>query len=203
MSIVASKAVGSEGRVISFEPNEKSRQQLKRHLELNDCTNVRIESAGLMDVRQELQFYPERGVSSWNSSFIRAFVDPKQVIDAEVVACTTLDMYVEETGIIPQFIKIDTEGTEFFVLKGAAETIEKHRPVLLLEFNPKSAKAAGTSIAEILDFLTRMGYQTRVVPSKRYGGYDFKVEVPFSADVPTLEGLANVACVPAHRMPRG
>jgi FkbM family methyltransferase len=200
MSIIASKAVGPEGKVIAFEPNEKSRRHLERHLQLNGCANVRVESVGLMDVRQELDFYPQDGSSSWNSSFVRAFVDPNRKVESEKVPCTTLDSYVKETGSIPQFIKIDTEGTEFFVLKGAVETIERHQPVMLMEFNPQSAQTAGTSIEEILGFLTRLGYQTKMVPSKRYGGYDFRVEVPFNPDVPTLEGLANVVCVPAHRM---
>ncbi|MGD1082559.1 MAG: hypothetical protein ABR881_29950 [Candidatus Sulfotelmatobacter sp.] len=56
-------------------------------------------------------------------------------------------------------------------------------------------------MAEILKLLEDLNYQMCVVPAKRYGGYDFRVHVRFSEDVPTLEGgLANVACTPHERM---
>jgi len=71
---------------------------------------------------------------------------------------------------------------------------------VLMEFNPKSAEKAGTTVAEILKLLEDLNYQMLVVPAKPYGGYDFRVHVRFSEDVPTLEGLANVACVPQERV---
>jgi FkbM family methyltransferase len=198
MSAVASKAVGKKGKVIAFEPNEISRDHLRAHLDLNRCTNVTVESTGLMDRDGEYEFYPQAGNSSWNSSFVREFVDASHEVRPVTVKCTTLDQYVERTGLIPRLIKIDTEGTEFLVLNGAVRTINRYRPILLMEFNPASAEKAGTSVQELLRLLEGARYQTRVTPAKRYGGYDLRVHVPFSEDVPTLEGLANVACIPTE-----
>ncbi|MBV8773930.1 MAG: FkbM family methyltransferase [Deltaproteobacteria bacterium] len=198
MSTIASKAVGPTGRVIAFEPNEASRTHLQAHLSLNRCTNVTVESTGLMDQQKEYAFYAQAGNSSWNSSFVRAFVDASQEVEPVTINCTTVDEYVERTGLVPRLMKIDTEGTEFMVLQGAIQTIQRHRPILLMEFNPVSAEKAGTSVEELLRLLERMGYGTRVVPAKRYGGYDLRVHVPFSEEVPTLEGLANVACIPSE-----
>lgn len=196
MSIVASRAVGSRGRAVAFEPNCKSAGHLKRHLALNGCTNVTVEPLGLMDVEQELEFYPQAGESSWNSSFVREFVDPDHELEPTRVRCTTLGAYVDRTGLVPHLIKIDTEGTEFFVLRGATELIRQHRPKLLLEFNPASAEKAGTSIPALQEYLTSLRYRLEIIPAKRYGGYDLRRPVPFSEEVPTLEGLANVACIP-------
>lgn len=46
---------------------------------------------------------------------------------------TTIDKYVEKTGVVPNFIKVDVEGAEEFVLQGAKETIQKYRPILIIE----------------------------------------------------------------------
>lgn len=198
MSSIASQAVAPNGRVIAFEPNEVSRAHLQANLALNRCTNVTVESTGLMDQEKDYEFYPQAGNSSWNSSFVREFVDAAHEVRPITVRCTTVDQYVDRTGLIPRLMKIDTEGTEFMVLNGAIRTIKRHRPILLMEFNPVSAEKAGTSVQDLLRLLDDMGYHTRVVPAKRYGGYDLRVHVPFSEDVPTLEGLANVACIPSE-----
>jgi FkbM family methyltransferase len=200
MTVVASKAVKERGRVISFEPNQKSRAHLSAHLELNKCGNVTIEPIGLMDAERDFEFYPQAGNSSWNSSFVREFVDPSAELQPEKIHCATLDSYVETRRVVPRLIKIDTEGTEFKVLKGGLAVLRQYRPIVLMEFNPKSAEKAGTTVAEILKLLEDLNYQMLVVPAKPYGGYDFRVHVRFSEDVPTLEGLANVACVPQERV---
>ena len=197
MSIVASRAVGPRGRVVAFEPNPRSIDHLNRHLALNRCKNVTVEPLGVMEVEQELEFYPQPGDSSWNSSFVREFVDPNHAVEPMRIKCTTLDAYVAKTGLVPRLIKIDTEGTEFLVLRGATELIRRHQPKLLMEFNPASAERAGTSIQAIQDYLTSLNYRLHVIPAKRYGGYYFRQPVPYSEDVPTLEDtLANVACIP-------
>lgn len=197
MSVVASRAVGPSGKVVAFEPNEQCHRHLERHLAINRCGNVSIEPIGLMNVEQAHEFYPQRdGRPSWNSSFIREFADPHHAIQPVSVRCTTLDRYVQRTGLIPQLIKIDTEGTEFSVLEGARQTIEQHRPALIMEFNRDSAQNAGTSIREVLDWLARHGYAARVIPAQKYGGFSLGRHVPYSDTVPTAEGLANVACLP-------
>jgi FkbM family methyltransferase len=200
MSVVASRAVGPAGKVVAFEPNEQSHQHLARHLALNRCRNVVVERIGVMNVEQNLEFYPRRDGPSWNSSFVREFVDPHRAIEPISVPCTTLDRYVQRTGLIPQLIKIDTEGTEFTVLQGARQTIEQHRPALIMEFNQRSAQKAGTSIPEVLDWLTRHGYAARVIPAKRYGGFLLGRDVAYTDTVPTAEGLANVACLPQKKV---
>ena len=52
------------------------------------------------------------------------------------VPVRTLDRYAEETGLIPDAIKIDVEGAEVQVLLGASELLRRHRPVLLIGVHP-------------------------------------------------------------------
>jgi FkbM family methyltransferase len=141
MSVVAGKAVGPGGKVVSFEPHPRSRQFLQMHARLNSLSNIRVEPVGAMDEVQTLKFYPQSTRDSWNSSFVREFVESAEAIEPILVPCTTLDEYVSRTGLKPDLIKIDTEGTELRAIQGARETIEQHRPTLILELNPRSAEA--------------------------------------------------------------
>lgn len=50
-----------------------------------------------------------------------------------IVSTETLDNYCKTNLIYPDFIKIDVEGAEGYVIEGAKDTIEKQRPILLIE----------------------------------------------------------------------
>ena len=54
-------------------------------------------------------------------------------ISSVEVRLTTLDQFVAETGLRPDLIKIDTEGTEVKVLAGARETLTSCRPIVIFE----------------------------------------------------------------------
>jgi FkbM family methyltransferase len=199
MSVVASKAVGRAGKVVAFEPNPRAREHLLTHLKLNNCRNVIAESIGVMDIEGCIDFYPQKGDLTWNSSFVREFVDPSHAVEPIKVDCTTVDGYVEKAGLVPKFIKIDTEGTELSVLKGARETIERHRPMLVLEFNPLSAERAGTSIGEITKHLESLSYSLKVIKPTKWGSYKIKNEEPFREEIHTVGDLVNVICIPGTK----
>lgn len=200
MSVIAGKAVGPRGKVIAFEPHPRSREFLSLHAKLNDLHNISIEPVGAMDVAQELRFYPQSTHDSWNSSFIREFVEQGEEIEPIIVPCTTVDDYVASSGLTPDLVKIDTEGTELRVIQGALKTIESVRPSLILELNPRSASAAGTTIGELVSNLSSIGYSFWAFPVKRYGGYRFD-PVPYHEGIRGADGdLVNVACIPEHRL---
>ena len=79
----------------------------------------------------------------------------------EKVACqlTTLDSFVKENGIDKiDFIKIDVEGNEKFVLEGGKETLEKYRPLVYTELLRKHAKRFGYHPNDVIDFMKRFDY---------------------------------------------
>jgi FkbM family methyltransferase len=195
MSVTAARAVGPTGTVVAFEPHPRSRELLAMHARLNGLRNVRIEPLGMWDEPKTLEFYQQPTENSWNSSFIREFVDPGRTVEPILVPCTTIDEYVGKHGLVPRLIKIDTEGTEFRVLRGALETIRAHRPSLVLELNPRSAEAAGTTVAALVSELSQLGYSFWAFPLKRYGGYRF-TPTPYTSEMRGADGdLVNVACI--------
>ena len=48
----------------------------------------------------------------------------------------TLDLYVEQTGIVPTVINCDIEGSEFQFIKGAQGTLRKHKPIIFMSLHP-------------------------------------------------------------------
>jgi hypothetical protein len=77
------------------------------------------------------------------------------------VHCKRLDKYVEEGGCIPDFILMDVEHAEGRVLKGMFETIETHRPVMIIETHGPEA------IEETWVELQRHNYLLATIPGLR------------------------------------
>lgn len=69
-----------------------------------------------------------------------------------------VDSLVDQLKLNPKFLKIDVEGSEHEVLEGAAETLKKFRPLIMIEKHPKMIPAR-ISIEVIDDFLKRVGYK--------------------------------------------
>lgn len=76
---------------------------------------------------------------------------------------TTLDREVEELDLIPDIIKIDVEGAEWDVLRGAEQTLAAHGPTLILSVHPEALSKLGIAAADIEAWLKERGYDWRVI----------------------------------------
>jgi len=74
------------------------------------------------------------------------------------VEAVRIDDLVEELKMEPTFIKVDTEGAEPFVLRGAKQTLRKFKPKLMVELHHDCHTDEPTSIQEVLDLLNNLGY---------------------------------------------
>jgi hypothetical protein len=78
----------------------------------------------------------------------------------EAVHVTTLDRFVEQHALnAVHFIKVDIEGAEEQFLDGAAATIARHRPILMIEVNPSGLVSSGSSASMLLDRLRGLRYR--------------------------------------------
>lgn len=202
MAAIAAVAVGETGKVVTFEPNPQARTFIEKHLDLNGLTNVRIEKEALSCQNGTSALYVQSGVISWNTTIVKAFAGQANV--PIPVATETLDHYVQRSQLIPQVIKIDTEGSEFMVLTGARDTIRQHHPVLIMEFNSLSAEAAGTTLAEYGHFLKEEGYDLIVMKRNLLGFYRANRHEPFcTAKHAGANKLINVVCIPKPALRSG
>lgn len=136
-------------RIISFEPFPDNYKLLCKNVEQNRLSCVKTmnvavgEKSGTVEVKE---FDPENyGGTSFQ------YTDGAENTEQMAQVCT-LDEIIPQLGI-PRvdFIKIDTEGFEFSVLKGMQRIIDRDKPVLWIEISKETA-------ADVYDMLDKKGY---------------------------------------------
>ena len=123
----------SNRRTFMFEPNPYLNNINKERCELNNFDNYKLEQLCLSDKDgiQTFYFSTEHSMSSLEKDF----AEVRGISKEEQVKTTTLDSYIKENDIhgMHPLIKIDVEGHEMNVIKGAEETIQKLKPTFIIE----------------------------------------------------------------------
>ena len=143
--------------VIIFEPLPANISQLRRLAEVNPNLPLRLESIAIGEEDGFVEFYvmPEASMGKLENSPFQAEVKGTDLL---TVPIRKLDSLVtEETIPAPQVIKIDVEGAEVQVLKGAREMLSKYHPLMLIEAHSPLLANDCTSI------LRELGYQVSVL----------------------------------------
>lgn len=153
-TIIAAKLVGESGRVIAFEPTIESYNALNKSIELNELKNVQVYQCALSNREGKTRFYTHPD-SSRNS--LGPIPGANKGINVNIVM---LDKILEQEKVSRvDFIKMDVEGAEELVLKGATNLLSKHKPVILFESNFIASKALGLLNSGAWDFLKSEGYK--------------------------------------------
>lgn len=123
----------TKANVYGFEPFTESYNKLKQNIELNNIKNIVPVNASLSDVNGEISLY----LSGDNHQGITNDSTLSQYDKELVVQSRTIDSYVEENNLNVGFIKVDVEGAEQDLLKGAINTIRTQKPILFLSIYHK------------------------------------------------------------------
>lgn len=152
---VASRAVGPAGRVIAFEPASRAFAVLRRNIDLGGLKNVAAFRLALADHRGEMVLRL-RDDSSTN-----AIADAAHSGGAfEAITASTLDAELART-VVPRvhMLKLDVEGAEELVLRGAPAVLQTSTPVVLFEVNPDAARDLGLRPDGAWNLLREHGYR--------------------------------------------
>lgn len=142
-------------KTVSFEPNPQCHDYLRQVAKMNHLS-CDIQSLALGEKEDSVELLFPNG-ETWFGS-----VDPgvQSAIKKQFssfskirIARTTLDVFVENSGTVPDLIKIDTEGSELNVLGGARRVLTEHHPAIVFE-----CRSADGYRADVHSFLLEMGY---------------------------------------------
>jgi FkbM family methyltransferase len=158
-TLLASRKVGSQGRVLAVEASPREREKLELHLRINGCKNVQVESRALADREGDAEFYVVKGSQTGCNSLRRPEVS--EAAEAIPVRLARLDNVLREHQIEKvDFIKLDVEGAELSVLRGAAQLLKKcPRPVILAEVFNIRTRPWGYEANESIRYLAGSDYR--------------------------------------------
>ena len=190
-SLLASKRVGGTGRVISFEPSPRERRLLEQHLKLNSCKNVHVESVAVSDSAGTSSLYLVDGTEDGcNSMRMPATAQRTRRVEIETIS---LDEFADEMGLAEvDFVKLDVEGAELSMLRGAHRFLARQqRPVMLIEVQDIRCAPWGYRAKDVI----------RLLCEKGFGWYGFFRAQGLSKVAEDLESYdANLIAVPQERL---
>jgi len=155
-TLVMAARCGTAGRVVAFEPDPQARKILQRNIALNPrAGSITIEEVACSSSEGKATFYA-RGQA--RSSLDGDAADPSE--KPMTVSLTTLDAYSERAELSPNLVKIDVEGAEVAVLRGAQRLLASDATVLC-ELHPFAWERNGVSFSDLLSALKSSGRRIR------------------------------------------
>ena len=158
-AIAFSKMVGPTGRVLALEPDpinfQSAEYNLAMHKKLNGLDNVTLTAMAASGVDGELELSSEGTMGSALVSIVGGY----RGVTVKVQARTLMSLASEFNLETVDFVKIDIEGAELFVVPQSADFLARYKPRLIIEGHDVN----GTStIGPIVNFLQSVGYATTV-----------------------------------------
>ena len=149
-SLLLAQWAGPSGSVYAFEPAPDAFDGLVRHIAMNDLgATVSPVRAAVSDAPSESRF-----VVSSTAGEGRLAASAEERERAITVPVTTIDEFCARERVAPDFIKIDVEGSETAVLRGARETLRRCRDAaVFVEVHPSVWPRIGTTRAAFEDEL--------------------------------------------------
>jgi FkbM family methyltransferase len=181
----AAARVGATGKVIAVEPTALCVQCLHETIRINALEQVSVYAVAASDTEGSLSFRV-----SASSEYNEVVARDVQEAGLVTIPCLPLDIICEKENIQQvDIIKIDAEGHELSVLKGALQVIASFHPVILYE------NLAGASDANlpVYDFLRTQGYEL-------YRYRAFSNELIKIASAEETPGLLNIIAMPTSNL---
>lgn len=147
--------VGQDGVTYGFEPDPINFAICKTNLELNDNSNVFVENVGLGSKNGKVSLIVD---TESNRGGNRIGI-PTQGKESHEIDICVLDEWVASKGVRKiDLVKIDVEGYEMEVLKGASNVLSRYRPILFIELDDNNLRQQNSSADELVRFLEKLDY---------------------------------------------
>jgi FkbM family methyltransferase len=164
------KLVGKDGRVYAFEPTQYAFAKLRRNVNANPAISSSIELVHAMLVSEDCKSITPHIYSSWPLAKEEGLHKQHRgkLMSTSDAAAFTLDEFVDRRGINRiDFVKLHVDGSEAGVLAGAANTLRRFRPRVLMEWAPYLFESQSTLMAQILSNFIELGYRPKEPSGRR------------------------------------
>jgi FkbM family methyltransferase len=179
-SVYFAKKISHERRVLAIEPTPNASGLLEKNLQNNNVANsvivfngVASNAAGIYNLKviAGKEEYSTLG-GNINQTHVHDHL-PEEIS----VPGSTVDKLVDEYGLTPGFIKIDTEGAEYLVLQGSEMTLRACHPVILAEVMDNYLTNFGHSATQVVYFLIQLGYRVVDISTDELPLFPFNGEI--------------------------
>ncbi len=168
-TILGARLVGADGRVVAFEPAIRNIEYLHRHCVINRTKNVSFIGAACSSRLGLTRF--SLGCDCGTGHLVQEERE-NQREEACLVATVTIDLVSEGLNMCADVIKIDVEGAELLVLKGAEQILRERKPVLLLSTHSERLRD------DCLRYLGGYGYVCKMLSCDNGGSAEYLATVP-------------------------
>jgi FkbM family methyltransferase len=136
------------GEVHAFEPYDKVRASLEENIRINALTNVHVHPVGLGNEEKKFPFYAPPDENLGAGSFFEDHQEYNQYMgELQVVVGDDWLRGLQIRRV--DLIKMDIEGFERFALEGLKETLDRNRPVVVMELSPKTRETLPGAMEEL------------------------------------------------------
>ena len=154
--------INRDGLNIGFEPVPYLYEKAKNNIDLNKLRNIELVNKGLSSTEETLSFHETSENNSGGTFLTR---ESNKEAD-RVVQAIRLDDFINQNSLENiSLIKIDVEGFEMEVLKGASEALHRFKPVLFIEIDNAFLARQQTSAMAVFDLLAAHGYKVKSADS--------------------------------------
>ncbi len=165
LALPAASVVAPQGRVICFEPAQANRKFLLEHAALNGFANIDVVPLLVgAEPQTAARFFEMDQPTGMNSIVAQESRHAYRETRCDQVS---LGSYCTERGIKPEVIKIDVEGAEVGVLRGARKLLSQCRPMIFLSVHPREIAALKESTDDLAGLIEELGYDLRDVQGNK------------------------------------
>jgi FkbM family methyltransferase len=173
-TVLAACATGKDGRVLAVEPNATLHSRLFRTLQINRISNVQVLAVALGSSEARGTLSVPSGASALAT--LRSTAETDEPGTPLSVSIRRLDdVLVKEDRDRVSLVKVDVEGWELEVFRGARETLATAKPVIFYECGAEEFEERGARrITPSMSFLEALGYRNHTIRMERDGSWELR-----------------------------
>lgn len=194
-SLVASRLVGSTGKVFSIEASQRIYDRLVRNIDLNHCTNVTAVNAAASNESGELSLFSGSEINLGHSTTVASLAGKEGMGFAQKVWADTLEKLVGASHLRnARFIKVDVEGAEFPVLSPLLSSLSEFsaQTEWLIELCADYSAGGQADVDKIYDAFVSAGYTAYKIPNEYRA--DFMIGEAPATDLHRLDAPPTELC---------